>query len=145
MKLVTHKKLKGGRLMPWAKGTVVTGAIPGLFTPEDTTGVDASLAIAVFDVGAVAHEPAVANKVAELIKCWNGITRRQSNDLFAATDIIWIGADHHRANLLFAERGKSCLDLLIVCWHGRSRSAGRLHCPPPATPSPELRRFDLRN
>lgn len=26
MELVTHKKLKGGRLMPWAKGTVVTGA-----------------------------------------------------------------------------------------------------------------------
>jgi enamine deaminase RidA (YjgF/YER057c/UK114 family) len=26
MQLVTHKKLKGGRLMPWAKGTVVTGA-----------------------------------------------------------------------------------------------------------------------
>jgi enamine deaminase RidA (YjgF/YER057c/UK114 family) len=26
MELVTHKKLKGGRLMPWGKGTVVTGA-----------------------------------------------------------------------------------------------------------------------
>jgi hypothetical protein len=45
------------------------------------------LTIAVFDVGAVAHEPAVVHKVAELIKCGNGITRRQSNDLFAATDI----------------------------------------------------------
>lgn len=26
MQLVTHKKFKSGRLMPWAKGTVVTGA-----------------------------------------------------------------------------------------------------------------------
>jgi len=24
MELLTHKKLKGGRLMPWGKGTVVT-------------------------------------------------------------------------------------------------------------------------
>jgi enamine deaminase RidA (YjgF/YER057c/UK114 family) len=26
MELVTHRKFKGGRLMPWGKGTVVTGA-----------------------------------------------------------------------------------------------------------------------
>ncbi|MBZ9669748.1 RidA family protein [Mesorhizobium sp. ES1-3] len=26
MHLVTHRKMKGGRLMPWGKGTVVTGA-----------------------------------------------------------------------------------------------------------------------
>jgi enamine deaminase RidA (YjgF/YER057c/UK114 family) len=26
MELVTHKKFKGGRLMPWGKGTVVSGA-----------------------------------------------------------------------------------------------------------------------
>ncbi|MER9583664.1 hypothetical protein [Mesorhizobium sp. M0276] len=26
MELVTHKKFKNGRLMPWGKGTVVTGA-----------------------------------------------------------------------------------------------------------------------
>ena len=26
MELVTHKKFKSGRLMPWGKGTVVTGA-----------------------------------------------------------------------------------------------------------------------
>jgi hypothetical protein len=28
------------------------------------------------------------------------------NDVFAATDIKWIGTDHDRADLLFAERGK---------------------------------------
>ena len=26
MELATHKKWKGGHLMPWGKGTVVTGA-----------------------------------------------------------------------------------------------------------------------
>ena len=26
MQLVTHKKMKGGRLMPWGKGTVVSRA-----------------------------------------------------------------------------------------------------------------------
>lgn len=26
MELVTHKKFKNGRLMPWGKGTVVSGA-----------------------------------------------------------------------------------------------------------------------
>jgi len=26
MELVTHKKFKGDRLMPWGRGTVVTGA-----------------------------------------------------------------------------------------------------------------------
>ena len=46
MELVTHKKLKGGRLMPWGKGTVVTGAKGFVFlagntaTAEDYEPVD---------------------------------------------------------------------------------------------------------
>jgi enamine deaminase RidA (YjgF/YER057c/UK114 family) len=36
MELVTHKKLKGGRLMPWGKGTVVTGAKGFVFLAGNT-------------------------------------------------------------------------------------------------------------
>jgi hypothetical protein len=36
MELVTHKKLKGGRLMPWGKGTVVTGAKGYVFLAGNT-------------------------------------------------------------------------------------------------------------
>jgi enamine deaminase RidA (YjgF/YER057c/UK114 family) len=40
MKLVTHKKLKGGRLMPWGKGTVVTGAKGFVFLAGNTATAD---------------------------------------------------------------------------------------------------------
>ena len=36
MQLVTHKKWKGGRQMPWAKGTVVTDAKGFVFLPGNT-------------------------------------------------------------------------------------------------------------
>lgn len=37
MELVTHKKFKGDRLMPWGKGTVVTGAKGFVFLSGNTT------------------------------------------------------------------------------------------------------------
>jgi hypothetical protein len=40
MELVTHKKLKGGRLMPWGKGTVVTGAKGFVFPAGNTATTD---------------------------------------------------------------------------------------------------------
>ena len=40
MELVTHKKLKGGRLMPWGKGTVVTGARGFVFLAGNTATAD---------------------------------------------------------------------------------------------------------
>jgi hypothetical protein len=40
MKLVTHKKLKGGRLMRWGKGTVVTGAKGLVFLAGNTATTD---------------------------------------------------------------------------------------------------------
>jgi enamine deaminase RidA (YjgF/YER057c/UK114 family) len=41
MELVTHKKFKGDRLMPWGKGTVVTGAKGFVFLAGNTgTGDD---------------------------------------------------------------------------------------------------------
>ena len=40
MELVTHKKLKGGRLMPWGKGTVVTGAKGLVFLAGNTATTD---------------------------------------------------------------------------------------------------------
>jgi enamine deaminase RidA (YjgF/YER057c/UK114 family) len=36
MRLATHKKFKGGRLMPWGKGTVVTGAKGYVFLSGNT-------------------------------------------------------------------------------------------------------------
>ena len=36
MQLVTHKKMKGGRLMPWGKGTVVSGAKGYVFLAGNT-------------------------------------------------------------------------------------------------------------
>jgi hypothetical protein len=36
MELITHKKLKAGRLMPWGKGTVVTGAKGFVFLAGNT-------------------------------------------------------------------------------------------------------------
>ena len=40
LELVTHRKLKGGRLMPWAKGTVVTGAKGFVFLAGNTATAD---------------------------------------------------------------------------------------------------------
>ena len=41
MRLATHKDLKGGRLVPWGKGTVVTGAKGYVFLSTNTaTGED---------------------------------------------------------------------------------------------------------
>lgn len=40
MQLATHKKFKGGRLMPWGKGTVVTGAKGFVFLSGNTATVD---------------------------------------------------------------------------------------------------------
>src|SRR5262245_19691811 len=40
MRLVTHKKLKGGRQMPWGKGTVVTGAKGLVFLAGNTATTD---------------------------------------------------------------------------------------------------------
>jgi len=40
MELVTHKKLKNGKLMPWGKGTVVTGAQGFVFLSGNTATVD---------------------------------------------------------------------------------------------------------
>jgi enamine deaminase RidA (YjgF/YER057c/UK114 family) len=40
MELVTHKKLKGGRLMPWGKGTVVSGAKGFVFLAGNTATTD---------------------------------------------------------------------------------------------------------
>jgi enamine deaminase RidA (YjgF/YER057c/UK114 family) len=40
MELVTHKKLKSGRLMPWGKGTVVTGARGFVFLSGNTATAD---------------------------------------------------------------------------------------------------------
>jgi enamine deaminase RidA (YjgF/YER057c/UK114 family) len=40
MALVIHKKRKGGRLMPWGKGTVVTGAPGFVFLAGNTATTD---------------------------------------------------------------------------------------------------------
>jgi enamine deaminase RidA (YjgF/YER057c/UK114 family) len=40
LELVTHKKFKGGRLMPWGKGTVVTGAKGFVFLSGNTATTD---------------------------------------------------------------------------------------------------------
>ena len=40
MDLVTYKKFKGGRLMPWGKGTVVTGAKGFVFLAGNTATAD---------------------------------------------------------------------------------------------------------
>ena len=40
MELVTHKKFKGDRLMPWGKGTVVTGAKGFVFLSGNTATAD---------------------------------------------------------------------------------------------------------
>jgi enamine deaminase RidA (YjgF/YER057c/UK114 family) len=40
LELVTHRKLKGGRLMPWGKGTVVTGAKGFVFLSGNTATAD---------------------------------------------------------------------------------------------------------
>lgn len=40
MELATHKKFKGGRLMPWGKGTVVTGAKGFVFLSGNTATPD---------------------------------------------------------------------------------------------------------
>src|SRR6516225_5650648 len=40
LELVTHKKWKGGRLMPWGKGTVVTGARGFVFLAGNTATAD---------------------------------------------------------------------------------------------------------
>jgi len=40
MNLVTHKKFKGDRLMPWGKGTVVTGARGFVFLSGNTATTD---------------------------------------------------------------------------------------------------------
>ena len=40
MKVVTHKKFKSGRLMPWGKGTVVTGANGFVFLSGNTATAD---------------------------------------------------------------------------------------------------------
>jgi enamine deaminase RidA (YjgF/YER057c/UK114 family) len=40
LKLVTHKKLKGGRLMPWGRGTVVAGAKGFVFLAGNTATAD---------------------------------------------------------------------------------------------------------
>ena len=40
MELVTYKKIKGDRLMPWGKGTVVTGAKGFVFLAGNTATAD---------------------------------------------------------------------------------------------------------
>jgi enamine deaminase RidA (YjgF/YER057c/UK114 family) len=40
LQLVTHKKFKGGRLMPWGKGTVVSGAKGFVFLSGNTATTD---------------------------------------------------------------------------------------------------------
>ena len=40
MELVTHRKYKGGRLMPWGKGTVVSGAKGFVFLSGNTATTD---------------------------------------------------------------------------------------------------------
>jgi enamine deaminase RidA (YjgF/YER057c/UK114 family) len=40
LELVTHKKFKGGRQMPWGKGTVVTGAKGFVFLSGNTATTD---------------------------------------------------------------------------------------------------------
>jgi enamine deaminase RidA (YjgF/YER057c/UK114 family) len=40
MELVTHKKFKNGRLMPWGKGTVVTGAKGFVYLCGNTATAD---------------------------------------------------------------------------------------------------------
>jgi hypothetical protein len=40
MELVTHKKLKSGRLMPWGKGTVVSGARGMIYLSGNTATAD---------------------------------------------------------------------------------------------------------
>src|SRR5215470_5387911 len=50
---------------------------------EDSSGVDASLAIAVADVGAVAHQAARQRVVTPLVDSRNRISRRQSDNFVA--------------------------------------------------------------
>ena len=40
MQLVTHRKFKGDHLMPWGKGTVVTGAKGYIFLSGNTATTD---------------------------------------------------------------------------------------------------------
>jgi enamine deaminase RidA (YjgF/YER057c/UK114 family) len=67
MELVTHKKLKGGRPMPWGKGTVVTGAKGFVFLAGNTATADD---YAPFNKGggAVGDAPAQWRNILENIK-----------------------------------------------------------------------------
>jgi enamine deaminase RidA (YjgF/YER057c/UK114 family) len=60
LKLVTYKKLKGDRLMPWGKGTVVTGAKGFVFLSGNTANADDYDPSSKFDKGGGAVGDAAA-------------------------------------------------------------------------------------
>src|SRR5262249_17639533 len=75
---------------------------------EDSSGVDASLAIAVADVGAVAHQAARQRVFTPLVDSRNRISRRQSDNFVALAIEKRIGADQH----------SSCAQLHRCCERG---------------------------
>src|SRR5215472_13228899 len=65
---------------------------------ENSSGIDASLAIAVADVGAVTHQAARQRVFTPLVNGRNGVSRSQSNDFVALAIEERIGADQHRSS-----------------------------------------------
>ena len=73
MEVVTHKKLKGGDLMPWGKGTVVTGAKRFVFL----SAIRQPLTITIHSKGGGAVGEAAAQ--------WRNILSNIKSDLGAGT------------------------------------------------------------
>ena len=73
MELVTHKKWKGSRLMPWGKGTVVTGAKGFVFLAGNTGTAD--------DYGPTSNFKAGGGAVGDAATQWRAILSNIKSDL----------------------------------------------------------------
>src|SRR6516165_11133969 len=112
---VWHREAQGFRSLEidyeFELGRPLHREVSGLLSPQNSTGVDAALAIRIRKVGSVAHKPARDSKVTQRIHCGNRMARRERDDLIALCRQERVNAYKERVNALLRYSREGCFYL----------------------------------
>src|SRR5262249_17180791 len=89
------------------------GQVSRLPSPDNSAGVDTSLAVRIRKVASVAHKATRDGKLTHRIDCRYRMAPRQRNDVIAALVEEWIGTDKERAAALSRHGRECCVDLPV--------------------------------
>src|SRR5215471_20649701 len=88
--------------------------VAGLLTLENPPGIDAGLAIALAEIGTIAHQTARQRVFTLLVNRGNSVPRRQRDNFIALAVEEWIRDNQHRSGRQLCRSCKSGIDFTLI-------------------------------